>query len=145
MMKLSICPRPSMIHLQANPVTQAMKNLRVLGLLAGLLCLTAWGNFTNTAHAMSVREYRTLENTETQGPLYTQYYLVGVIEGALEANRSSTNQGGPALFCLNGRKLEPAMAESLYSTELKRNAELYEADMPVQLVMLNALTHVYTC
>ena len=141
-MKLSSCLRPCTNHLQA---TQALKSLRTLGLLAGLLGLTAWGNFTSAAHAMSIREYRALENTETQGPLYTQYYLVGVMEGALEANRSSTNQGGPALFCLNGRKLEPTMAESLYSTELKRNAELYEADMPVQLVLLNALTHVYTC
>ena len=138
-MKLSSSHRP---NLQA---IQVMKSLRVLGLLASLLCLTAWGNFTSAAHAMSIREYRTLENIEGQGPLYTQYYLVGVMEGALEANRSSTNQGSPALFCLNGRKLEPTMAESLYSTELKRNAELYEADMPVQLVLLNALTHVYTC
>ena len=138
-MKLSSCPVPN------TQVSQALKSLRALGLLAGLLGLTTWGNFTSAAHAMSIREYRALESTETQGPLYTQYYLVGVMEGALEANRSSTNQGGPALFCLNCRKLEPTMAESLYSTELKRNAELYEADMPVQLVLLNALTHVYTC
>ena len=37
------------------------------------------------------------------------------------------------------------MALSLYRTELRRNAELYEADMPVPLVMLNALERVYAC
>jgi len=37
------------------------------------------------------------------------------------------------------------MAEGLYQTELQRNHDLYEADMPVQLVMGNALTTVYPC
>ena len=113
--------------------------------LALLMCLGGLVGFTSAACAMSIREYRTLESTEAQGPLFAQYYLVGVVEGALEANRSTATQGSPALFCLNGRKLEPSMAESLYSTELRRNAELYEADMPVQLVVLNALVNAYTC
>jgi hypothetical protein len=37
------------------------------------------------------------------------------------------------------------MAKNLYITELKRNADLYEADMPVQLVVVNALGTVYPC
>ena len=37
------------------------------------------------------------------------------------------------------------MAKGLFTTELKRNADLYEADMPVELVMLNALGTVYPC
>jgi hypothetical protein len=37
------------------------------------------------------------------------------------------------------------MAEGLYQTELKRNSDLYEADMPVPLVMGNALVTVYPC
>ena len=53
--------------------------------------------------------------------------------------------GGKPLFCLNGRKLEPRMAKPLFDAELKRNAGLYEADMPVQLVVLNALSTAYTC
>jgi hypothetical protein len=30
-------------------------------------------------------------------------------------------------------------------TELQRNADVYEADMPVQLVLTNALVTVYGC
>jgi hypothetical protein len=37
------------------------------------------------------------------------------------------------------------MARSLYTTERQRNADLYEADMPVELVMRNALETVYAC
>jgi hypothetical protein len=37
------------------------------------------------------------------------------------------------------------MAEGLYQTELGRNSDLYEADMPVQLVLGNALSTVYPC
>jgi hypothetical protein len=37
------------------------------------------------------------------------------------------------------------MAKPLLDAELKRNADLYEADMPVQLVIANALVNVYTC
>jgi hypothetical protein len=37
------------------------------------------------------------------------------------------------------------MAEGLFQTELKRNGDLYEADMPVTLVMGNALSTVYPC
>ena len=48
-------------------------------------------------------------------------------------------------ICLNGRKLEPRMTKPLFDAELKRNAGLYEADMPVQLVLLNALMSAYVC
>ena len=61
------------------------------------------------------------------------------------AESSLARSGAKALFCLNGRRLEPHMAQPLFETELKRNAGLYEADMPVQLVLLNALSTAYTC
>ncbi|MCY1380905.1 hypothetical protein D9M69_687660 [compost metagenome] len=48
-------------------------------------------------------------------------------------------------FCIEGRRLEPSMARSLYQTELSRNADSYEADMPVQLVMAGALRNSYRC
>ncbi|MEY4345559.1 MAG: hypothetical protein RL032_1391, partial [Pseudomonadota bacterium] len=35
--------------------------------------------------------------------------------------------------------------KGLFDTELQRNAGVYEADMPVQLVMVNALGTVYPC
>ena len=53
--------------------------------------------------------------------------------------------GAKPTICLNGRRLEPRMAKSLYDTERKRSEDLYEADMPVQLVMVNALATVYAC
>jgi hypothetical protein len=105
------------------------------------LCLAA----ASTAQAMTIREMRALEKTEKQGGTYTDYYLVGVMEGALEAHTHAVRGGASASICLNGRRLEPNMAKNLYTTELKRNADLYEADMPVQLVVVNALSNVYPC
>jgi len=37
------------------------------------------------------------------------------------------------------------MARSLYQAELSRNADQYEADMPVQLVVKTALQNSYRC
>ncbi|MFZ2325592.1 MAG: hypothetical protein WAW73_01640 [Rhodoferax sp.] len=107
-------------------------------LLAGLLVCAS-------ASAMSLRELRALEKSGKNGPDYVQYYLVGALEGALEAHDQAVRAGAQPTICLNGRRLEPRMAKSLFDAELKRNAGVYEADMPVQLVMVNALTTVYTC
>jgi len=99
-----------------------------------------------SAHAMSLRELRALELSDKKhGPFYVQYYLVGVLEGTLEANAQAVRAGAKPLFCLNGRRLEPRMAKPLFNTELQRNKDLYEADMPVQLVLANALATAYTC
>jgi hypothetical protein len=99
-----------------------------------------------TAHAMTIRELRALEvSDKKQGEAYVNYYLVGVMEGALEAHAHGVRNGAKPQICLNGRKLEPRMAKGLYDTELQRNLGVYEADMPVQLVMVNALGTVYPC
>lgn len=109
----------------------------VLGLL--LLCVQSAG-------AMSIRELRALEKSDAkQGGNYKRYYLVGVMEGTLQAHDTAVRSGAAPSICLNGRRLAPNMAEGLYQTELKRNSDLYEADMPVQLVMNNALSNVYPC
>ena len=97
------------------------------------------------ASAMSLRELRGLEKSGKQGIFYANYYLVGVMEGAIEAQVQAVRGGAAPAICLNGRRLEPRMAKGLYDTELKRNADVYEADMPVQLVMFNALSTVYPC
>jgi hypothetical protein len=94
---------------------------------------------------MSLRELRTLAKTEKQGDNYVNYYLVGVMEGALEAHTQDVRNGAKPVICLNGRRLEPRMAKALYDTELQRNAGVYEADMPVPLVLSNALATVYPC
>jgi hypothetical protein len=99
----------------------------------------------HTASAMSLRELRGLVKTGKQGPDYVNYYLVGIMEGALEAHAQAVRAGATGTICLNGRRLEPHMAKTLFDTELKRNADVYEADMPVQLVMFNALSTVYPC
>ena len=98
-----------------------------------------------SASAMTIREMRALEKTEKQGSTYTDYYLVGVMEGAVEAHNQAVRDGAKPSICPNGRRLEPSMAKSLYTAELKRNADVYEADFPVQLVLTNALTTVYPC
>jgi hypothetical protein len=97
------------------------------------------------AQAMSIRELRTLEANEKDGKLYANYYLVGVMEGLREASEAEQRAGQKPLFCINGRRLEPVMARSLYQTELTRNADSYEADMPVQLVLSAALRNSYRC
>ncbi len=102
--------------------------------------------FASTASAMTIRELRALEvSDKKQGEAYVNYYLVGVMEGALEAHAHGVRNGAKLQICLNGRKLEPRMAKGLFDTELQRNAGVYEADMPVQLVMVNALGTVYPC
>lgn len=107
-----------------------------------LLALLALGT---GAHAMSIRELRTLEANEKDGKLYANYYLVGVMEGVREASDAAQRAGQKPAFCIEGRKLEPAMARSLYQSELARNADSYEADMPVQLVLSSALRSSYRC
>lgn len=97
------------------------------------------------AQAMSIREMRNLEANEKDGKIYASYYLVGVMEGLREASDTALRNGQKPPFCIEGRRLEPAMARSLYQTELGRNADSYEADMPVQLVVKAALQNSYRC
>lgn len=97
------------------------------------------------ASAMSLRELRGLQKSGKQGIFYANYYLIGVMEGALEAHEHDVRNGATPTICLNGRRLEPRMAKGIYDAELKRNMGVYEADMSVQLVMTNALATVYSC
>jgi enoyl-CoA hydratase/carnithine racemase len=91
-----------------------------------------------------IREFHTLEVKEKkEGKAYASYYLVGVLEGLREASDTARRTGQKPLFCVEGRRLEPSMARSLFQAELKRNAELYEADMPVQLVLSSALQNSF--
>jgi hypothetical protein len=120
-----------------------MRPLRtpLLSALAGILLLGACA-----AQAMSIRELRTLEaDDKDNGKLLGSYYLVGVMEGIRHASESAQRRGQAATFCVEGRRLEPAMARPLYQSELSRHADLYEADMPVELVMEAALQASYRC
>ena len=107
-----------------------------------LLALTAAGA---TAQAMTIRELRKLEGDEKDGKTYANYYLVGAMEGLREAADNARRIGQKPAFCVNGRRLEPTMARALYQGELARNADSYEADMPVQLVLSNALQGGFRC
>jgi hypothetical protein len=122
------------------PQEKTMLRTTALALSLAIGVLLAQG-----ASAMSLRELRTLEKNEKQGEVYALYYLVGVLEGALEAQAKTVRLGAKPNFCLLGRRLEPRMARELFDTELRRQADLYEADMPAQLVLLNALGTVYSC
>lgn len=107
--------------------------------------LLAFASLAANASAMSLRELRALEKSNKQGIHYANYYLVGVMEGVLEVHAHGVRNGARPTICLNGRRLEPRMAKSLFDTELKRSEGLYEVDMPAQLVMVNALSTVYAC
>lgn len=107
--------------------------------MLGALCVAT------QASAMSIRELRAIEQLQSNGDIHVQYYLIGVMEGALEANAMAQRQGRKPLFCLAGRRLTPQSAVSLYRAELQRNEGVYEADMPVELVMTNALASSYRC
>jgi hypothetical protein len=68
-----------------------------------------------------------------------------VVEGLREGAEGAARAGQKPPFCIENRRLEPAMARPLYQTELTRNADSYEADMPVQLVLAAALRNTYRC
>ena len=112
--------------------------------LVRCLCVALFAS-AGACQAMSIRELRTLEANEKEGKLFANYYLVGVMEGLREAADTARRTGQKPEFCVNGRRLEPEMARSIYQTELTRNADSYEADMPVQLVLSSALHNVYRC
>ena len=97
------------------------------------------------AQAMSLRQLSALEKQDKQGASYVRYYLVGVMEGLMDGERARSASGAPANLCPEGKRMEPAMAHSLFEAERKRNRDMYEADMPVALVMRNALQNAYPC
>lgn len=113
--------------------------------LAAVLSIACFAWCASGAQAMSLREWRTLNLVQDQGDLYATYYLIGLMEGILEDQANVARQGGQSRICPNGRKLEPSMARSLFNAELQRNEGLYEADMPAELIMRNALETSYPC
>jgi hypothetical protein len=113
---------------------------------AGLAALICTSLLSAPAYAMSIREIRALAKSDRkQGDNFVRYYQVGLMEGVLEAHSQAVRAGASPSICLGERRLEPRMAEGLFDAELKRNGDVYEADMPAQLVMANALTNVYPC
>ncbi len=132
-----------MYHARLFPMNTPITSASQLARAAALVLIGI--SLATSASAMSLRELRGLAKTGKQGPDYVNYYLVGIMEGVLEGHAQAVRQGATPTICLNGRRLEPSMAKGLYDTELKRNADVYEADMQVQLVMANALATVYTC
>jgi len=111
--------------------------------MSALVLLTA--AFATQVQAMSLRELRTLEKLNKEGENYALYYLVGVMEGAFELHSQAVRKGAKPEICLTGRRLEPGVARGLFDAELQRNAGLYEADMPVQFVLTNALVAAFPC
>ena len=97
------------------------------------------------SQAMSLRQLSALEKQDKQGASYVRYYLVGVMEGLMDGEKARSASGAPANICPEGKRMEPAMAHSLFEAERKRNRDMYEADMPVALVMRNALQNAYPC
>jgi hypothetical protein len=95
--------------------------------------------------AMSLRQLGALEKQDKQGANYVRYYLVGVMEGLMGAEKSRVAEGASPRICSVDKRMEPAMAHSLFEAERKRNRDMYEADMPVTLVMRNALENAYPC
>ncbi len=126
-----------------------------------LACVLLAACCASAATAMSLRELRALAQSEPQGEKhgetqeakpaepqggnYVNYYLVGVMEGVIEAHDQDVRAGAAPVICLNSRRLEPRMAKGLYDGELRRHADLYEADMPVPLVLFQALASAYPC
>ena len=110
-------------------------------LLLGLALLLTCAN----GQAMSLRQLNALEKQDKQGPNYVRYYLVGVMEGLIGAEKVRAAEGANPRICPADKRMEPAMAQSLFEAERKRNRDMYEADMPVTLVMRNALQNAYPC
>ncbi len=95
---------------------------------------------------MTIRELRAVQASDARhGESFVLYYLVGVMEGVVEAHAHDVRHGAKPRICLDGRRLEPRMAQGLYQGEMRRNADVYEADMSAQLVIANALAAAYPC
>jgi hypothetical protein len=131
------CNDKQLTPMKFIPDPSTCSKTRALALAGALLAGQACG--------MSLRELQALEMTHQEGENYASYYLIGVMEGALEAHLHAARNGAKAVVCLKGRGLEPRMARPLYDAERQRNADVYEADMPVALVMTNALAQAYPC
>lgn len=119
--------------------------LTVSRVVSALFVVLIGGLWCTTAYAMSLRELRALEKSGKEATNYANYYLVGVMEGTLAAQSQGVRNGAKSTICQNGRRLLPSMARGMFETELQRNTGVYEADMPVQLVVSNALETVYPC
>jgi len=123
-----------------------MQKLASPFLLRATCLLVSAALFSATVSAMTIRELRVLALSDAKhGESFVLYYLVGAMEGAIEAHAQDVRNGAKPTICLDGRRLEPRMAQGLYNGELRRNAEVYEADMAAPLVMTNALTNAYPC
>ena len=121
-----------------RPLPRAGRNgALTLGLALLLTCANG--------QAMSLRQLHALEKQDKQGPNYVRYDLVGVLEGLIDAEKVRIAEGASPRICPAGKRMEPAMAYSLFEAERKRNRDTYEADMPVALVMRNALQNAYPC
>ncbi len=136
----SVWPLPS--SQGAAPAVRQRRSRVVSRLLA---CAVLLGLGVAAVQAMSIRELRTLEANEKDGSAYASYYLVGVVEGLREASDTAQRAGQKPAFCVEGRRLEPSMARPIYQAELTRKADLYEADMPVPLVVSAALQSTFRC
>ncbi len=101
--------------------------------------------FNSHSNAMSLRELRSLVQADESGETYALYYMVGAMEGALEAHLHDVRHGAKPAICLDGGRLEPRLARPLLDAELQRHPGMYEADMPVQFVMTAALLNAYPC
>lgn len=119
----------------------AQRTLRKAFAVLALLFI-AWSQ----AQAMTLRELRALEQSDKkQGANFVRYYLVGVMEGVLEAHAQAVRAGSKPVICIDKRRLEPRMAQDIFDAELRRGKDVYEADMTVQLVLTQALSTVYPC
>lgn len=126
--------------MNTHAASRRVRGWRVLLVAAALLTCVA------SAWSLTIREMRALEKSDPkQGAFYVQYYLIGAVEGAIEMQAQSARGGAKPMFCLNGRKPEPRRAKPMIDAELKRNADVYEADMPLELVVVNALVNTYPC
>lgn len=126
-------------HALRKPKQRADQARAVRMLALALLC------GANAAQSMSLRQLQALEKQDKQSANYVRYYLVGVMEGLVDAEKERGATGASTRICQADKRMDPAMAMSLFEAERKRNRDMYEADMPVAMVMRNALQNAYPC
>ncbi len=129
--------RVSRVLRELQQRADSARAVRVLAL--ALLC------GAHAAQAMSLRQLQALEKQDKQSANYVRYYLVGLMEGLVDAEKEHSTTGARARICQADKRMEPAMAVALFEAERKRNRDMYEADMPVALVMRYALQNAYPC
>lgn len=91
-------PFPPMVAMRRHRAIASDAMSRAISLLSVRIAALALALAASaTAHAMTIREFRTLEANDKNGRAYGSYYLVGLMEDLLDASVAPLLMGSVVL------------------------------------------------